>query len=69
MNNKDRIRRLREQKVLPRDDFQALLTTMNPEEEEFLAGNAREVREQYYGNEVYLRGIIEFSSYCKNDCY
>lgn len=69
MNNKDRILQLREQKVLPRDDFKALLTTMNPAEEDFLAGNAREVREQYYGNEVYLRGIIEFSSYCKNDCY
>ena len=65
----DRIRNLREQQVLPTEDFKALLTTMNSEEEEFLAANAREVREQYYGNEVYLRGIIEFSSYCKNDCY
>ena len=26
------------------------------------------MREKYYGKEVYLRGLIEFSNYCKNDC-
>jgi biotin synthase len=33
----------------------------------FAAANA--VREKYYGKKVYFRGLIEFSSYCKNDCY
>jgi biotin synthase len=26
-------------------------------------------REKYYGKKVFFRGLIEFSSYCKNDCY
>ncbi len=26
------------------------------------------IRKQYVGDGVYLRGLIEFSSYCKNDC-
>lgn len=26
-------------------------------------------REQYYGRKVYFRGLIEFTNYCKNDCY
>lgn len=26
-------------------------------------------RRKYYGNKVFIRGLIEFSSYCKNDCY
>lgn len=26
-------------------------------------------RQRYYGNRVYLRGLIEFSNYCKNDCF
>ena len=26
-------------------------------------------RREYYGNKVYIRGLIEFSNYCKNDCY
>lgn len=30
---------------------------------------ADNVRRQYYGEDVYVRGLIEFSNYCKNDCY
>ncbi|RKX37594.1 MAG: [FeFe] hydrogenase H-cluster radical SAM maturase HydE [Thermotogae bacterium] len=29
---------------------------------------ANEVRNLYLGKDVYLRGIIEFSNYCRNDC-
>ena len=30
---------------------------------------ADEVRRAHYGDAVYLRGLIEFTSYCKNNCY
>lgn len=26
-------------------------------------------RRQWYGRDVYMRGLIEFTNYCKNDCY
>lgn len=26
-------------------------------------------REEYYGKDIYIRGLIEFSNYCKNNCY
>ena len=39
------------------------------EEEAFLFEQARKAREKYYGKEVYLRGLIEFTNYCRNDCY
>lgn len=29
---------------------------------------ADSVRRQYYGTDVYIRGLIEISSFCKNDC-
>ena len=29
---------------------------------------AREVRRKYYGTDVYIRGLIEVSNICKNDC-
>lgn len=29
---------------------------------------ADEVRQRYYGKSVYLRGLIEISSFCKNNC-
>lgn len=27
------------------------------------------VRRKHYGDEVYVRGLIEFTNYCKNNCY
>lgn len=30
---------------------------------------ACDTRNKYYGNKVFLRGLIEISNYCKNDCY
>ncbi|MGI6711147.1 MAG: [FeFe] hydrogenase H-cluster radical SAM maturase HydE [Bacillota bacterium] len=34
-----------------------------------LACCAETLRERYYGRKVYFRGLIEFSSYCRCDCY
>jgi biotin synthase len=34
-----------------------------------LSACANELRKKQYGRKVYFRGLIEFSSYCKNDCY
>lgn len=30
---------------------------------------ARETSREHFGNTIYLRGLIEISNYCKNDCY
>jgi len=46
-----------------------LINTNNKEEIELLFANARKIREAHYGKSVYLRGLIEFTNYCKNDCY
>ena len=27
------------------------------------------IRDRYYGDKVYIRGLIEFTNYCKNNCY
>lgn len=35
---------------------------------QLLYDEADKVRRQYYGAEVYIRGLIEISSFCKNDC-
>ncbi len=40
----------------------------NDELNEQLFAVADEIRQKYLGKEVYLRGIIEFSNYCTNDC-
>ncbi len=52
------------------EEFLALLAH---HEDAFLRGQlaayARETAYRYYGNKVYIRGLIEFSNYCRNDCY
>lgn len=35
---------------------------------EHLYKNASEVRDNIYGKKVYIRGLIEFTNYCKNNC-
>lgn len=30
---------------------------------------AEAIRDEHYGRRVFLRGLIEFTSYCKNNCY
>ncbi len=50
-------------------EFALLLGDLTPENAEFLYAAAREVREREYGKAVYLRGLIEFTNYCRNNCY
>lgn len=35
----------------------------------YLAQEAVKLRKQYYGDKVFTRGLIEFTNYCKNNCY
>ncbi len=36
--------------------------------DEYIFKYAKEVRENVYGKDVYIRGLIEISNYCKNNC-
>lgn len=51
------------------NDLKELLEDDSPETASELAEEADALRRQYYGDEVYIRGLIEFSNYCKNNCY
>lgn len=37
--------------------------------DDILFSAADKVRRQVYSDEVYIRGLIEFTNYCKNNCY
>ena len=50
-------------------DLLTLLTCEDTSIQAYLAQKADELRQHYYGRDVYLRGLIEISNYCKNDCY
>jgi biotin synthase len=44
------------------------LLSLTSQDAEMLFAAADSVRKQYVGDEVYLRGIIEFSNYCERNC-
>lgn len=44
------------------------LLSCDEEDSHFLFDSANKLREKEVGNEVHLRGLIEFSNYCKKDC-
>ncbi|MDR3313393.1 MAG: [FeFe] hydrogenase H-cluster radical SAM maturase HydE [Oscillospiraceae bacterium] len=69
MTNRERIDCLAENAALPHAELRRLLLEHSPAEAELLFARARTTRERVYGKAVWLRGLIEFSSYCKNDCY
>lgn len=59
---------LYEEKYISREDFEQLLLTEDQACIDYLAKKARERAQSIYGNNVYIRGLIEFTNYCKNDC-
>jgi len=63
------IDRLAETHTLSFDEYRRLLTEATAEDAAYLAEKAREVRESIYGKDVYIRGLIEITNICKNDCY
>lgn len=59
-----------ENQNLKKDEFVKLIQAYkNPEAVEALKTRAVELRKKYYGDQVFTRGLIEFTNYCKNDCY
>ena len=56
-----------ENRDLPDLELAALLGAS--EYDNVLFAAADKVRQQIYGKEVYIRGLIEFTNYCKNNCY
>ena len=63
------IDKLRREQDLSAEEFRMLLTERSKETDLYARDQADQVRQQVYGNEIYVRGLIEFTNYCKNDCY
>ena len=51
---------------LTEDDFMEILSEKdNPQTAVFLAKKAVQARKTFYGTKVFIRGLIEFTNYCK----
>ncbi len=65
--NKAMIENFIETGTMTDEEFLALLQT--DAFDEILRKEADRLRREHYGDKVYLRGLIEFTNYCKNNCY
>lgn len=61
------VKEILEQEALSEDDMVRLLLS-EEEEKILLFEKAREIRDKYVSNKVWLRGLIEFSNVCSKDC-
>ena len=53
---------------LSRSDLEYLLVSTDEEEIDYLKKSARKCTNSIYGRDIYIRGLIEFTNYCKNNC-
>ena len=61
------IDRLAREHRLSREEWIALI--QKRPEPEYLFAKARQAAYEYYGGAVFIRGLIEFTNYCRNNCY
>ena len=58
------------QSYLEKNEYIELLSAYKDEKIVIcLRKEADRLRQKYYGNKVYMRGLIEFTNFCKNNCY
>lgn len=63
------IDKLFDTKCLEKNEFIELINNRSNELSEYLFEKSRIKANEYYGKKIYIRGLIEFTNYCKNNCY
>lgn len=63
------IDKLYKNNILAKEELIYLIENINEEDKKYLIEKANETRQRHYSNKVFMRGLIEFTNYCKNDCY
>ncbi len=64
----DLINKLEKEHSLTADEYKYLIDNRNEEYASMLSEKAVDIRKKIYGNAVFIRGLIEISNICKNDC-
>ena len=62
------IEKLRKEQDAQMEELRYLLEHLDEESSAYLRAAAAEEAVRHFGRKIYLRGLIEFTNYCKNDC-
>ena len=68
-DHRELLEKLHDEKEICREEWRTLLTALDEEEKEVLRSMAAETSAKHFGKGVYIRGLIEISSYCRNNCF
>ena len=66
MKIREWVDQIREKQNITLEQLAGILSCDNESDIEHLHKAARQVTDEIYGNKVYIRGLIEFTNYCKN---
>ncbi|QFJ53851.1 [FeFe] hydrogenase H-cluster radical SAM maturase HydE [Pseudobutyrivibrio xylanivorans] len=69
INATDILEKLNKEHSLSLAEYECLIENINPDIMEKAAEYARVYQKQYYGNKVFTRGLVEFTNFCRNNCY
>lgn len=61
--------KLLKENKLSQKEYKTLISTYTAEDADVLAKEACRIRDEVYGKKVFIRGLIEISNICRNDCY
>lgn len=59
---------LKETSSANKEDITTILNTKDEDDLAYLFQAARDIRENHFGNKVFLYGFVYFSTYCRNNC-
>ena len=62
------IDRLEAERCLEKNEYKMLIEGFSEEPAAYAASKADRIRQSIYGKDVYIRGLIEVSNICANDC-
>lgn len=65
---KEIIERLRDTHSLDAPGYRSILLDETPESNDFLRSEARRAADSVFGKGVFIRGLVEISNHCRNNC-
>lgn len=69
MSVKKLIDQLNKEETLSYHNWVELLSAYDKEDISYAGELARQIAQAVYGRDIFVRGLMEFTNYCKNDCY
>lgn len=63
------IDKLEQEHILSKEEFIHLIEAFTTEDSTYLFEKSKKISQEVFGNRIFIRGLIEFTNFCKNDCY